>query len=332
MQDFLVVMLKIAAMFLVLAVGWIARRRAYMTAETTGTLSLLVVDVIFPAMVFTQMLKTVTLENLRAEWFIPLMGGGIIVLAELVGLLVMPLFVRRQNRPTAVFLTAIPNWVYLPLPIVAVLFGDEGVCDIFLFNVGAQLALWTIGVWTLRGRWPDLTTFKYLLLNPGLIATAAGISLALLCPSWRLLETCNAGSTAPALLPLAAVIQALAMLGSLTIPLSLLVTGAQLGSLKLKDQRPVRELNGVVVTRLLIAPAVAIAFIWALGQAGVAIPEVPRLEGYLIACMPVAISCSIMAERFGGDSLLSARAIFYSTLWSIVTVPGFYYLIRSLGL
>ena len=84
--------------------------------------------------------------------------------------------------------------------------------------------------------------------------------------------------------------------------------------------------------RLIIAPAATIALVWLAGQAGFVLAEVPRMTGYLIACMPVAISCSILTERFGGDTLLSARAIFYSTLWSIITVPAFYYLIRLWGL
>jgi predicted permease len=54
-----VVFVKIAAMFLVIVVGWMARRRGFLAAEFTATLSRLVVDVAFPALVFTQLLRTV---------------------------------------------------------------------------------------------------------------------------------------------------------------------------------------------------------------------------------------------------------------------------------
>ena len=56
------------------------------------------------------------------------------------------------------------------------------------------------------------------------------------------------------------------------------------------------------------------------------------MVAYIIACMPIAVSCSMFTERFGGDTSLAARGIFYSTLFSIVTVPAFFYLLQSLHL
>ena len=333
MPDFLSVLLKIVSMFLVMALGWIARRRGYVTDETSRSLSRLLVDMVFPALVFTQMLRTVNPAVLRAGWFLPLLGILLIVIAGIVGLLMMPLSRDKAKIGTAIFLVAIPNWVYLPLPIVEGLFGDAGVRDVLLYNVGSQLALWTLGVWMLQNARFDGQSLKNLVFNPGLIATAAGIIIALACPPARHLEALPAGNNSAIMLAASAVIQALVMLGSLTIPLSLLVTGIQLGSLNLlMDHRPSREFTGILFLRLLIAPAVTIAIFWLAGRAGLTLGEVPRMTGYLIACMPVAISCSILTERFGGDTLLAARSIFYSTLWSIITVPAWYYIIRLWGL
>jgi predicted permease len=67
-------------------------------------------------------------------------------------------------------------------------------------------------------------------------------------------------------------------------------------------------------------------------QAGVQIPEIPRMIAYLIAMMPVAISCSVFTERFGGDVSLGAQGIFYSTFFSLLTVPVIFFLIQRLGL
>lgn len=333
MPDFLSVLLKIVSMFLVMALGWLARRRGYVTDETSRSLSRLLVDMVFPALVFTQMLRTVNWAVLREGWFIPLLGYLLIVIALLVSLLMIPLCREKAKIGTVLFLVAIPNWIYLPLPIVEGLFGDAGVRDVLLYNVGAQLALWTLGIWALQNARFDRQSLKNLLFNPGLIATAAGIVLALTCPPARHLEAMAPGQGSPVAWAASTVIQALVMLGSLTIPLSLLVTGIQLGSLNLLiDHRPSREFTGILVLRLLVAPAVTMAVVWLGAQAGLMLAEVPRLTGYLIAGMPVAISCSILTERFGGDTPLAARAIFYSTLWSIITVPAWYYLIRLLAL
>ncbi len=129
-----------------------------------------------------------------------------------------------------------------------------------------------------------------------------------------------------------AVVQALAIVGSMTIPVSLLAIGAQLGDLELHMHRPSRALWGVLLARLIVGPLLTIAVGWIVLRAGVTLPEIPRMIGYLIATMPVAISCSMFTERFGGDVSLGAQGIFYSTLFSLLTVPAFFFLIQRLGL
>ncbi len=332
MTDSRVVLLKIMAMFLVMAVGWWARRQAYINAAAVRILSRLVVDLVFPCLVLTQMLRTVDAGALRHGWFVPLLGGGVMLTAMLAGWMVLPWFCPRQRLPTAVFLAGLPNWIFLPLPIAEALFGDAGVRDVLLFNVGAQLTLWSLGVWTLQGAAPNLRALINLARNPGLIATAAGIALALIWPAARNLETAGAMDVPPSLFAAAAATQALGMLGSLTIPLSLLLTGAQLGARAAEGAAsPLRELAAVLAVRLICAPCLAAAGGWLLARLGFPIPEDARRTCYLIAAMPVAISASIMAERFNGDHLLSARAIFWSTVLSMLTVPAFYWLARHWG-
>ena len=327
MSDWLIVLLQIVSMFLVILAGWVARRRAYLTGETTGTLSRFVVDIAIPALVFTQMLRTVAPGALRANWFLPLLGGAILLIGQLVGLATMPLFSQRDQRGTYVFLVSIANWIYLPLPIAQALYGDDGVRAVLLFNVGAQVLLWTLGVWTLRGGKPDARSLRELATNPGLLATVAGILFALFVPASRTLETMSVARP-PLILAAGALIQALVLVGSLTIPLSLIVTGAQLGGLHLSAHRPSRTLTGVLAARLVLTPLVVVLLIGLFASFGVTLPLVPRMTTIIIAAMPVAVSCSIFTDRFGGDTPLAARAIFYSTLLSILSVPAIFFLLR----
>lgn len=332
MTDLPIVILKIMAMFLVMALGWFARWKGYLPETIGRTMSRLLVDLIFPALVFTQMLKTINPQVMREGWHIPLLGVGIMVVAEIVALTTTPFFSGKGKKNTAIFLTAMPNWIYLPLPIVQGLFGTAGVRDILLYNVGFQFALWTIGIWTLRSSAPDIKSFRMLVLNPGLLATVAGILLVLFCPAAGNIDSVRPAGIFSLWLPALAVFQALDMLGSLTIPLSLLITGIQLGELNLADHIPSRNLLGVLVSRLFFAPLATVLIVQIFSRIGLCIGEVPRMTGYLISAMPVAISCSIVVDRFAGDTGLAAKSIFYSTLLSIVTVPVFYYLIRFFNL
>ncbi len=129
-----------------------------------------------------------------------------------------------------------------------------------------------------------------------------------------------------------ALVQALAMVGSLTIPMSLLAIGAQLGELTIAIHRFPRVLWGVLLARLVFAPLATVAVGFALMNMGATIPTETRMIIYLIAAMPVAISCSVMTERFGGDTALAAEGIFYSTFFSLLSVPGIFFLIQRFGL
>jgi len=324
-----VVFLKIAAMFLVIVGGWLARRRGFLAADFTATLSRLVVDVAFPALVFTQMLRTVDAAALRDGWVGPVASGLLIVIAYFAGLLLAPAFSGKSQRNTFIFLVAIPNWVFLPLPIVQALYGDSGVRTVLLCNAGAQVVLWSFGVWILHGTIRQ--AMKNLLTNIGLWATVAGIAIALLLPAVRDLETIDPAAAPLGMMLPAALVQALALVGSLTIPMSLLAIGAQLGELTIAVHRFPRVLWGVLLARLLIAPLATVAIGLALMKMGAAIPTETRMILYLIATMPVAVSCSVMAERFHGDVTLAAGGIFYSTFFSLLTVPAIFFLIQRFG-
>ncbi|HEY3376833.1 MAG TPA: AEC family transporter [Armatimonadota bacterium] len=330
-SKWLIVLVNIAAMFAVILIGWVARHRNYLTAETTSSLSRFVVDITIPAMVLTSMLRTVDPAKLAVSWYLPLIGGGILLAGQLVGLATMPFFSRKDQRATFIFLVAVANWIYLPLPIAQQLYGDDGVRAVLLLNVGATVVLWTVGIGTLQRGALNLATLRNLLMNPGLLATAAGILLALFVPKYLLADVPLA--TVPAgMLAVKTLLNALTLVGSLTIPLSLVVTGAQLGGLDISDHRPSRTLTGVILSRLFIAPAAMVAITCGLRLLGIHFDEVTRMVAYIIACMPVAVSCSMFTERFGGDTSLAARSIFYTTLVSILSVPALFYLIQRLGL
>ena len=325
MSESRIVLIKIAGMFVVIMVGWLARRRGTVTDAVTATLSRTVVDVAFPALVFTQMLRTVDAAVLRKDWLLPLIPVVIVIIAYLVGLAMAPLFGGKDQRRTVLFLIVSPNWVFLPLPIAEALYGAAGVRVVLLCNVGAQLALWSFGVWILHGKISQ--AIRNLATNIGLWATGGGIALALAFPAVRDLgNLASAGSSVGGVVG-AALFDALAMVGSLTIPLSLLAIGAQLGALPVSVRKLPASLWGVLLARLVAAPLVTVGLGVALARAGLRLPDVTRLVVVLIAAMPVAIVCSVIAERYGGDTQLAAQAVFTSTFFSLLTVPALFLLV-----
>ncbi len=325
MPEARVVLIKIAGMFLLILAGWLARRRGWLREEASGILSRIVVDAAFPALVFTQMLRTVDVASLRQDWLLPLLPFPLVAIAYLAGLVVAPLFGGKSQRNTVLFLITSPNWVFLPLPIAEALYGGPGVRVILLCNVGAQLALWSIGVWILHGNIAQ--ALRNLTKNIGLWATALGIAVALAFPAVRDLGNLHAAPASLGGIASTAVVDALAMLGSVTIPLSLLAIGAQLGAIPVSLRSLPLPVWGVVLARLLVAPLVTVALGVAFAHAGYRFPQMTRMVLVLVASMPVALVCSVMAERYGGDAQLAAQGVFLSTLFSLLTVPALFFLV-----
>jgi predicted permease len=320
-------------MFLVMLAGWAAARRRVLVAETTGVLSRLVVDLAFPALVFTQMLATVEPARLRSDLWILVYGLALVPFSLLAALAVGRLRGATSDRRTFRFLIAVPNWVYLPLPIAEAMYGGDGTRFVLLCNIGAQLGLWTLGIVILTGTRLTRASLTGLALNPGLLAAVAGIAVACVWPMGRLLVL---GAPPPdagfGIRLLGAGVDAAKMTGSVTIPLALLIIGAQLAGLSANIVRPSLGVAGVLVGRLIVAPILAMVLVH-LGMAlsGVILPEWARLTAYLIAAMPAGVSSVMFIERFGGDRDLGALGILYTTLASFMTVPAWAWVWHATG-
>lgn len=318
------VLREIGALSLVVALGALALRR--LSADAIAALSRIVVDVALPALVFSQLLATTTAADLRRDAWVPVAGFALLAVGAL-GAVLCSRLAPEPTRPTVAFLVAVPNWIYLPLPIATAAWGAEGARAVLLVNVGALVFLWVFGPAMLRG---SAAPWR-LLVNPGLLATAAAIGAILL--------------SVPVDIADGALLRACSGVGATAVPLGLLLTGAQLAqvadspaarvtqtpepalkgrsSWRLQSWLPFQPRPGLAVAlvgRLALSPALCIVAVWALGHS-VALP--PSLQGvlWLVATMPSALTATQFVSRFGGDPALAAQAVLWGTLGSLVTVP-----------
>lgn len=309
-----------AQMFLVILIGWLARRRGYLSAESTSALGRFIIDVTFPALIFTQVLKTMDQTVLLQQWYVPLLGAGFILAGQLVGSVMAPWLAPKPQQPTFIFVVALSNWTFLPLPIAQALFGEAGTQAVLLMNIGAQALLWTLCVWRLGKNAAKKPPTLQLLLNPGLIATAASLALVLTnaqLTGWA--KQTEAATGARVVLKTA--FDALAMVASLTVPLSMLVTGGQLAGAAERGLRLSKPIVAVLAGRLILTPLVMVLALVAAQRAGLRMAAIPVHVAALIAGMPAAVSCGAFCDRYGGDVDMATQVVFASTLLGLATVP-----------
>lgn len=315
MQIAWIVFIKILAMFVVLLAGFVARRRGLLDAGIVQALSRLTTDLVFPALVVSQLVDLVDAATFRHSLGIFALGVAILAGGGLAAHALGRLILRPAERRDGSFLMAVPNWIFMPLPIVQALYGGAGVHALLLINVAMQVLLWTGGVWMLDRSARDAHPWHALRGNRGLQATFLAIGLGVVLPAASAMPE----AVQPAVRLGRALLDGIGMIGSLTVPLILLTVGGQLAGVE-RPGRPDRLTATIVAGRLIVLPVLSAAVLTGARLLGWG-DETTLSVALIIVCMPTAVMCGAFLDRYGGNTGLGARIIFGSTLFSIGSVP-----------
>src|SRR6187551_2560651 len=122
-----------------------------MRPESDSTLFSVAMHVLYPCLIADNVLGNVKLRGLGVV--IPPLAGAALLCGSF-AIAALAARIMRLGRPqpgaTFTFTAALPNWGYLPIPIVLALYpSSTGV--LFVFNIGLELALWGIGIRVLSG-------------------------------------------------------------------------------------------------------------------------------------------------------------------------------------
>ena len=109
------------------------------------------------------------------------------------------------------------------------------------------------------------------------------------------------------------------LIGNATIPLALIAVGSILAQKNVQKTVSLKTISALILCRLILMPALAILFINVFDG----LPKILQAVIVLQAAMPSASTTPILTKRFGGDAELAASGVFFTTLFSIITVPFF---------
>jgi hypothetical protein len=212
--------------------------------------------------------------------------------------------ISRDKKIVLKFFLIFGNVGYMGLPVIDVIFPENGiffgsigvvVFNIFLWTYGANLFLW--------GKEEKKSNLRDI-FNNGVIAIIIGLFLML------------TGLKLPT-----AIMTAVDMLAEATFPLSMLVIGSGLAQIKISGI--FKDLNIIAYStlKLLIIPAAALLI---LNYFNIADPI--RSILVLQIAMPAAANGVIFAERYEGNYVFAAESLFLSTLMAAFSIPVISYL------
>lgn len=307
------IVIRLLSVFLMVAAGVVARRRRILDGDSTGRLVALVTHIFYPALIYSSLVRSFTLEELGRNWGLPVGALLIMLVGFTVGLLAGRLVpagdsgLRRAFR----FQCTINNYTFLPMPLVMMYWGEAGVAKLVFSSVGSEIAVWTLGVVALAEGGVSFRQMARRLLTMPMAAIAAAVATIVARDAFGLVfpAASLAGKSGSALL------DALAMLGAAAPPLAMVVAGSRMADLHPSHLWQPLQL-AVAGLRLVLIPALALLALQLLPLHGEALAVLR-----LVAVMPAAIASVMLSELYDADSEFAAAAVLITHVASLITIP-----------
>lgn len=311
LNSFLLSLNAIVSIFVMMGVGYGAKRLLGLDKESIRRFNSLVFHTLLPIMLF----NNIYTSNIRGGLDLRCLGLALSVLLAL--FLLTWFFIKRiepANDQRGVMIQASfrSNFLLLGMPLIRELCpgADLATVSVMLavvvpcYNVLAVVTLETFS----RKQIDVKKILRGIAKNPLIIASVAGILANL---SGLRLPECLANP--------------ISQLGSSASPVALLLLGAQFEFYDVKLYR--RNLAVCTVLRLLVYPGVALPLAALMGLRG---PEFAVLISMFAT--PTAVASFSMAAQMGGNPELAASAVTMTTLLSSGTMFLWIFLFKSLGM
>jgi len=303
MPSYWQLLLLVVPVFVLIAIGVVARRVHWIENEAETSLIRLVVNVCYPCLIFESVASNAALRSPENLLLPPLVGFGVTFVGIRAGLMVARLIGLQVGTGLRTFALAvgITNYGYLPMPIMEAMWGPESRAVLMVHNVGVEAAIWTVGVLVLSGLsfregWRRLLSPIIITLIVAVIFNLTGVTGYL--PGF--------------------VTGTIHALGVCAVPLGLIMTGVNLANYL---NQP-RELFDAKVTTAACALRLGLLPIFILVVAKY-LPCSVELKRVLLvqAAMPTAVFSIIMARVYGGHPRTAVQVVLGTTALGILVIP-----------
>ena len=293
---------QMIVLFLLMLIGYFMRKKEIMRADTTRFLSWLVVHVANPALFLSGSIsrtEPVSFGDLGLCLGIAvLMFLGLI----LVALAVIPLFhVEKKSAGTYRVMMIFSNIGFMGFPVIRAVYGSDALLYASLFLIPYNLLLYTYGIQEMRGAKGEKTGVSWKkIVNAGVISCLLSLVVAAFqIPTPDFVET------------------TISSLSGLTAPLSMMVIGASMVDMDVKELFADGKLLLFSLLKLLVLPVAGVLLI------GIFVKNEMLLGVCLVMLStPVGSMTAMLAQQYGGDYELDSRGVALTTLLSVVTMPA----------
>ncbi|MGQ1785243.1 MULTISPECIES: AEC family transporter [unclassified Saccharicrinis] len=306
--------INVLSVFLMMIPGFLVIRKNIISEPALKDFSQIIVKVLYPCLIFSSITKNFTLSKVLASWQLPVAIFVFCLLGYVVGLIYLGFFKCNdlQRRKSILFQMTTNNYSFLPLAIISKLYGEQHMGALILSTLGAELAVWTLGISILnmnKGGF-KIKDLKHL-LSPPMVSIYFSLMVlvglyVLKMPIQNLLDNSLFLNYSQ---------KTIYQLGQATIPISMIMVGGRMGLIKLSDLKEL-DLWSVALFRLILIPVLGVVLFKQI------FPDHAFLNVMLIvAVMPSAMASQVLGELYGADQKLISGTILITHLLSLITIP-----------
>ena len=292
-------------LFLLILVGFVARKAKIIDADLTKGLSTVVVKVAQPFLIIYSITK-LDFSALNLKNGLLVLGFGILSHALTIALAFI-LFSRIKDideKKIYQFAFSFCNCAFIGFPILNSLFGEIGLFYGAFYVISYNLGVWSFGVWLMsKGKAESGVTVRKIFINAGTVPCFIGLALYIVqIPLPDFLMT------------------AMDTMGSLCTPLSLIVTGSLVAALPLREFFLNPKFYGFLAVKLVALPLLLAVILRFTGiSALIADIDLAVFLTVMVALPPAAFT-TLLATLYDVKPSYSAQLISLGTILSPFTI------------
>lgn len=305
-MSFTALLSKMLVLLIFICIGVLCCKLHFIDEHGSAALNKLVLYICGPALIIKSVLNVELSLGVGDVLLLILYSVIMMLLALVIGVVSGRIICGRSPlRGVFSLVTAFGNVFFMGVPVVTALYGESTVFLLSVCVIPFNFFIFSIGIFLLIGKSGETIPWKKLLLNPSLYATIIALPIFFLRLS----------------LP-NAVAEVVGLLGQMVVPISMILIGAALGRMALKNIFNNALSYAVCGLKLIVTPLLAFFLLRTFVKD-------PLILGLLtvVAAMPSASISPILCAEYGGDSAFASRCVFLTTLLSLATVPAMVWLL-----
>lgn len=306
-MDIRIICNQLLILFLYMLLGVVLNKVHIINHDFNQRLTKIIINVTMPFLILASVLKQEGERDTAALGAVAAVAVVTYIALPVLSFLLVQLFrVRTERKGLYMFMTIYSNVGFMGFPVLNALYGSTAVVYAAIFNIVFNLSIYTYGVIVMHYKKENAREALNLrsLLSPGISLSVFAILVYL----FRI----------PFPAPLT---QALSAVGDMTVPLAMVVIGATLGGMKLRELFDDWKLFPYVIFRQFLLPLAMFPLLRLFLHDRMILGI-----SFILLMMPVANTAVLFANLYDNDDKLAAKAVFFTTLSCIATIPALVYI------